>query len=503
MNRMLSSLKVRLSLSIIAILVVGIGITAWRNIQVLDRQLLEIAKERADLLLDNVHSNIVSSMLERQRGRVQELLDALKGHQGILAVRILSEDGLVLSSNRPSEVGSRFPVQELLDPSAGTHSIIDDRTGGAPILRMSRVIRNEKRCFECHDPANRINGIVSVDVSLAPSRAQIAGVRRLVLSSAAVTVVAVFLAIWIYLSRTVTRPVSLLIKGMKSTETGDFSTRVSLPRRDEFGQLAVSFNTMAENVTSARRELEQYHEQQMMRAEKMVSLGQLASSIAHEIKNPLAGISGAMQVLASEFSPEHPDQEIIKEIRGQVDRLNQVVQNLLDFAKPSQPRFVEADIHEILSRALFLMKQQARELGIEIKEDFSSGLPPLWVDERQIQQVFLNIGLNALQAMGRGGKLTIRTSSPGTDAVEVDFEDTGPGISPEHIGTVFQPFFTTKPKGTGLGLAIVQRILREHGGEVRLRSEPGKGTCFTLSFPAGRRDGTESPQRQEEWHAAL
>lgn len=502
MNRILSSLKVRLSLSIIAILVVGIGITAWRNVQVLNHQLLQIAKERADLLLDNAHTSIVSAMLERQRGRVQELLNALRGHEGILAVRILNERGRVLKSNRPQEVGTFFPVKDLFDPSAGTHSVIDNRDAKVPILRMSQVILNQERCFGCHNPANRINGIVSVDVSLAPNLAQVGEVRRLVLSSAAITVVAVFLAIWFYLSRTVTRPISLLMRGMKRTETGDFSTRVSLQRRDEFGQLAGSFNAMAEHVTSARRELEQYHQRQMMRAEKMVSLGQLASSIAHEIKNPLAGISGAMQVLASDFPAQHPNQEVVKEIRGQVDRLNQVVQNLLDFAKPSQPRFFEADIHEILARILFLLKQQARELNVRIEEDFSSGLPLLWVDEKRIQQVFLNIGLNALQAMGEGGKLTIRTSCPHAGAVEVEFEDTGPGIPREQLNTVFQPFFTTKPKGTGLGLAIAQRILREHGGEIRLRSEPGIGTCFTLSFPTAR-NGKESPQRQEEWHAAI
>jgi len=233
----------------------------------------------------------------------------------------------------------------------------------------------------------------------------------------------------------------------------------------------------------------------------MVSLGQLASSIAHEIKNPLAGISGAMQVLAAEFPKEHPNQVIVKEIRGQVDRLNQVVQNLLDFAKPSQPRFVEADIHEILARVLFLVKQQARELGIEIEERFGHDLPPLWVDEKQIQQVFLNVSLNALQAMGCGGKLTIQTVFPTADSVAVEFRDTGPGIPPEILDAVFQPFFTTKPKGTGLGLAIAQRIMREHGGEIRILSEPG--TCFILLFSTRRRNGGVSPERQEEWHAAL
>ncbi|MBI3013951.1 MAG: HAMP domain-containing protein, partial [Candidatus Tectomicrobia bacterium] len=362
---------------------------------------------------------------------------------------------------------------------------------------------NEERCFGCHNPAKKINGIISVDVSLAPIRTRINEVHKVLLPSAALTVVAVFLAIWFSLSRTVTQPISLLIKGMRRTETGDFSARISLPRRDELGQLAERFNTMGEKLSSARRELEQYHQQQMMRAEKMVSLGQLASSIAHEIKNPLAGISGAMQVLAAEFPKEHPNQVIVKEIRGQVDRLNQVVQNLLDFAKPSQPRFVEADIHEILARVLFLVKQQARELGIELQEQFGQDLPSLWVDEKQIQQVFLNVSLNALQAMGSGGKLTIRTLSRTADRVAVEFQDTGPGIPPEILNTVFQPFFTTKPKGTGLGLAIAQRIMREHGGEIRILSEPGKGTCFILLFSTQRRNGRVSLERQEEWHAAL
>ena len=502
MGRMLSSLRFKLSLSIIAILVVGIGITAWRNIQVLDRQLLEFAKDQADLLLEDVHGNVMAAMLTMRRQEIQELLERFRGHRGIVAVRIFDERGMIHWSSNPREVGELFSGKGPLDIRNGNYFLYSGPNGD-PLLRMSRAIPNEKRCFSCHDPAKRINGIVSVDVSLSPIRDRISEVHQVLLPSAALTVVAVFLGIWFSLSRTVTHPISLLIKAMRRTEAGDFSARISLQRRDEVGQLADRFNTMGEKLSSARRELEQYHQQQMMRAEKMVSLGQLASSIAHEIKNPLAGISGALQVLAAEFPNGHPNREIVKEVRGQVDRLNQVVQNLLDFAKPAQPRFVEADIHEILARVLFLVKQEARESGIEIQEKFASDLPSVWVDEKKIQQVFLNISLNALQAMGAGGKLTIRTRAMAADSVEVDFQDTGPGIPQEFLNTVFQPFFTTKPKGTGLGLSIARRIMQEHGGDIRVRSELKSGTCFSLSFSTQKKSEGVSVERQEEWHAAL
>ncbi|MBI3013950.1 MAG: hypothetical protein HYY65_02535, partial [Candidatus Tectomicrobia bacterium] len=141
MGRMLSSLRFKLSLSIIAILVVGIGITAWGNIQILDRQLLEIAKERADLLLEDVHGNVVAAMLNRQRQLIQELLDGLRGHRGIVAVRVLNERGMVQWSSNPREAGGLFPVQGLLDARNGNRSLLSDPISGDPLLRMSRVIR--------------------------------------------------------------------------------------------------------------------------------------------------------------------------------------------------------------------------------------------------------------------------------------------------------------------------------------------------------------------------
>jgi len=247
---------------------------------------------------------------------------------------------------------------------------------------------------------------------------------------------------------------------------------------------------------------ERLQEQHMARIERLASLGELAAGVAHEIKNPLAGINGALQVLAQAFPRQSNEREIFTEILKQIKRLDQVVHQLLEFARPKKPDFKSINLIEIINRCLFLVGNRIAEGRIKTKISLDSDHPPLKGDPNLLQQAILNILLNALDAMEPGGTLEIHTCwmdkanscakfkclSPINrtfhSGIRILIKDTGKGIPQEKLDTIFNPFFTTKQKGTGLGLAITHRIIEQHQGSIYVDSNPGKGTIFIINLPS-------------------
>ena len=245
-------------------------------------------------------------------------------------------------------------------------------------------------------------------------------------------------------------------------------------------------------------------EQDLARVDKLASLGEMAAGVAHEIKNPLAGISGAMQILARNFQEGDTNQLIFNEVQSQVKRLDNFINNLLQFARPGQSQFAEVYLHTIIDRVLFLAASRLENKQIKVVRAIDPNLPMAQGDEGQLQQVFLNIVLNAIDAMEKGGTLTFHScgyegpegridscNSPvcrylNGKHVRIAIQDTGKGIDPTSMESIFNPFHTTKSNGTGLGLSISQRILEQHGGTIFVESEPGVGSTFIVCLPVCR-----------------
>ncbi|MHB1011481.1 MAG: sensor histidine kinase [Desulfobacteria bacterium] len=276
-----------------------------------------------------------------------------------------------------------------------------------------------------------------------------------------------------------TRPVKVLVESTRKLKGGELDHRV--PRlKDEFGELATAFNEMAGSLKEQVRK--------MRRTEQMVVVGELAAGLAHEIKNPMAGIKVAMSVLSEEayISPE--DKAVLQKVVAEITQLEGLMKNFLNFAKPQKPRLEPVNVNQVLNTTLtFHLKHQAVGAGgsgkIEIVKELGE-LPPTLADPTQLQQVFLNLFLNALHAMPRGGELGVRTF-PEEDGkmIRIEVSDTGSGIREDLIGKVFQPFFTTKPKGTGLGLAISRQMIERHDGTIAVANRPGGGVLFTILLP--------------------
>lgn len=223
------------------------------------------------------------------------------------------------------------------------------------------------------------------------------------------------------------------------------------------------------------------------RAERLAAVGQLAAGVAHEIRNPLTAIRSTMQYLLRDLDPGTPKHQLVEELLSEVDRINGTVGGLLSLSRSGEVRRVEMDLLEPLSKAVQLVQAQAAEKGVEIAGDLALPESRVLGDAGQLKQVFLNLLLNALQAMSGGGRIAVAARSwrpgGGDPWVEVRVTDTGPGIPPDQLRRIFDPFYTTKRDGTGLGLAICHGIIEQHEGEIHLESRAGEGTTASVRLP--------------------
>ena len=229
-------------------------------------------------------------------------------------------------------------------------------------------------------------------------------------------------------------------------------------------------------------------EDQMVQTEKLTSLGLLAAGVAHEVNTPLAVISNYIQMLAKQLPSDDPRHTLIEKIVKQTFRASEIVNHLLNFSRTGATEFTEVNLNAVIEETLALVSHPFRSARISVIKNLDPNLPPVLGSVNRLQQVFLNLFLNARDAMPEGGMLEVRTAAQ-NGTVEVEVTDTGVGIPREHLNRIFDPFFTTKGsgRGTGLGLSVSYGIVKEHAGKIDVRSTPGKGTSFRLEFPVVRK----------------
>lgn len=260
------------------------------------------------------------------------------------------------------------------------------------------------------------------------------------------------LAISMVMVKFVKKPLHRLAENMSRVEQGDLSVRMKPDGKDEIGRLIVSFDSMVDRLDTAKQELDQYHFQQMERADRLASVGEMAAGIAHEIKNPLTGIAAAITIIKEDFAPSDSRTTIVDEVLEQIKRLDKTVNDLLFFGKPAQPEPAFTDINSTIRKTLKFASQHRGSKNIEKKLELQEDLPPVYVDPKQIQQVLLNLFLNAMQAMHDGGTLTIRSAfeKKEQDWVLIMVKDTGQGIPAQILEKIFTPFLRQRHRGPAL-----------------------------------------------------
>lgn len=296
----------------------------------------------------------------------------------------------------------------------------------------------------------------------------------------AVVICGVSIVVLAYL---VQRPMLELQEKVAQISEGNLDAEVSFSRRnDEIGDLGRNFNHMTQQLRESRREIENLHRTQMSRAEHLATLGELAAGLAHEIRNPLAGIAGVIEIVGRDLPPTSPACEMVKDLKKEINRINRILSDLLEAARPHPPCKLRGNLNTTVEHAVMLARQQVLSKPIEIRLENNEILPDVEHDSDQIQQVVLNLLLNALQAIDERGSVTVRLGTK-DEFASVSVVDTGKGIPEERLPHIFRPFYTTRGNGTGLGLSLAQRIVEDHRGRIAVTSTVGEGSCFEVLLP--------------------
>jgi signal transduction histidine kinase len=334
-----------------------------------------------------------------------------------------------------------------------------------------------------------LNGLllfILVSLSLA------AGERHIVITVATAGAIVICAAVIMVFAVSVRRPMVELQDKIARVSLGDLEASVSFAERnDEIGDLGRDFNDMVAQLKANREEIHHLHQTQMSRAEHFATLGELATGLAHEIRNPLAGIAGVIEIVARDLPPDSAARSVIKDAKEEAMQINRILTELLETARPKPPQFQVKDIAGTAEHAVMFARQQAITKRIMIELNNDEKIPPVDHDPNQINQVLLNLLLNAIQAMEKPGAIHVSLRQDHESAL-ITVADEGKGILPENLDNIFRPFFTTKGHGTGLGLSLARRIVEAHGGSIRVRSQVGKGTQFEVRLPIARE--ADSPQ---------
>jgi two-component system NtrC family sensor kinase len=333
------------------------------------------------------------------------------------------------------------------------------------------------------DPDGQIIGVLYVGLLRAPFVHQLNIVTLVFLAIVLGTTVASLVLLFIA-TALVLRPVHHVVVMAQKVIGGDMTARVGIRPPGEMGVLCRAIDSMAQAVAEREEMLTSDARQQIGRSEHLASVGRLAAGVAHEINNPLTGVLAFADMLRDKENMDDEDREDLDLIIRETKRVREIVRGLLDFARETPYVKKPIDINELIRQTLRLLGRRGAFQKVYTVEDLQEGIPAISADRNQLQQVIMNLALNACEAMPEGGTLMVATSRC-DDRVVVKVTDTGCGIKPEQIDQIFEPFYTSKPvgKGTGLGLSVSYGILQQHGGTLEVESVPEMGSTFTITLP--------------------
>jgi len=490
-------------------------------------------EKRAKALIANLAYNAEYGVILESKSELNNLIKGVMRTDDIVYVVITASDGRILAemgkdlshnakeitiaSDNQNDIG-KFKVTQFLASNG-----IEFIELGHPIETIRQSVSREN-LGSVSSPATKydednmeIIGKVRVGMTLANLHREINKSQTAAILLTLVVVISAIIIMTAFV-RIITRPIESLVKITDQISKGDLSKAVDIKRNDEIGLLAESFNRMIESLKKSQMEVEEYNrtleekiiertkeledaQAQLIQSEKMAAIGQLAAGVAHELNNPLGGILGYAQFNLEKIQNKNADditdkdiksyKRYLKDIEMQTRRCKAIVQNLLKFSRTSQTiNFSDTDVNAVLDDTLTFMEHQLMINQIKLIKKLDRNLPMIQGNASQLQQVFTNVIINAMHASESGSEISVTTKfSPALGefhgAVEISITDRGQGISEENIKKIFEPFFTTKDigKGTGLGLSVSYGIIKEHGGEIKVRSKPNEGTVFNIIIP--------------------
>jgi len=479
------SLRLKMILGIGAILLTVILAYAIIAVRSQEEYLQHLAIHEAELIAGVADRGLRRAMERGETDVVQAILRRMGEHPVVTRIRIVDLQGAILSSNKSEEEGQLLALRGRPTERTTPEPFWDSRERTASVFRP---ILSEPMCLGCHSGGRPILGFLNVVVTFPVGGSDVAQHWTFMILMTILSLVAAGALIGVFFRLVMGRRIDVLSRTMGLVEAGDLTARVREEGPDELGSLARSFNAMVTRLADARRQLEDRHLGAIRRAEHMASLGKMAAGIAHEINNPLAGMQNCVRTLLMGVKDEAQRLQYLTMLREGLGRIGRTVGQLLNFAREAEPQLTRLDLPSLLRRSLALLEHEMAARRISFSVATEGRLPTFLADPHQLEQVFLNLLMNAVDAMPDGGKILVSMSPREQEAgrfVEVQITDTGVGIPLEHLPRIFDPFFTTKDvgRGTGLGLSVSYGIVRGHGGSIEVKSEVGKGSTFIITLP--------------------
>jgi len=521
------SIGTKLILVLGVAMVITFGTLGWMNIRQSRRTVEDITFRHAARVSDVVVRSASHYMMRNDRLALYEMMTTIADEPGVVRLRIINTEGRISFSTDPEEIGKMIDKgaelcngchadpQTLSLAQAHERFRIYDRTK-ARVLAVVTPINNEPACSNAachaHPAGQKVLGVLDTHMSLAEADLSAASNDRKMLVYTLIAAASIGLLSWIFIFQIVHVPLRKLQSGTELLAKGDLGYQIQSVGEDEAGDLAKSFNDMSRQLSDAHdeitawthtlegrveqktRELKRAHDQ-MMTVEKMLTIGEMAAVVAHEINNPLAGIltyaklvkKWVLRGIGDERRAEAA--ECLELIAAESKRCGDLVNNLLTFSRRSPIHMESTDLNTIIVRAVKLIQHRTDMQGVQVQVSTDPALPPAYCDASQMEQVLLALVMNAIDAMPHGGNLWVSSRLLENSEVELTVRDDGMGIPPELLPKIFEPFTTTKEvgKGVGLGCAISKGIVERHGGRIELRSDLGVGTTFRVVLPLDAR----------------
>ena len=482
-----------------------IGIFAYLILSAHQRQLIAELERNAHQLSETVKSSTKYDMLLNQRESVHRIIQTIGKQEGIQKVRIFNKEGKIIFSTEALDIGKMVdkqaeacyvchaadqPLERL---SIAQTTRIFAASPQARTLGIINPIYNEPSCWQsachAHTQNQKVLGVLDITMSLAAVDHSMRTSQMRLLLFAVIAITAISLIIYLLVKSLVLQPVRQIVAATHHVARGDLNYTINLDKNDEIGDLAKSFNDMTRQLSETQRQLYQ--------SDKLASIGRLAAGVAHEINNPLTGVLTYSSYLLKRANAQPEIKEDLEVVVRETKRCREIVKGLLDFARQSPPEKRQIDINEVITRTIRIVQNQFAIQHIRLSTDLRPHLPLTQADVNQLQQVLINLFMNAGDAIGeKGGHIAVITSladrtvggandvTGGREYIQIRISDDGCGIPADNLNKVFEPFFTTKgQKGTGLGLAVVWGIIEKHNGQITVESEIGKGTAFTILLP--------------------
>jgi len=482
---------------------------------------------QATIMSDIIRRSISHHMMRNDRPAIYEMMSTMGDEPGVVRLRIINPEGKISFSTDPGEIEKSIDRRAELctqcheegkpvAPEARDRSRLY-RQGDSRVIAVITPINNDPACSNAachaHPASQKVLGVLDTHLSMAAADAAIAQNNRWLLATVIIAILVSAILMWWFTWQIVHKPLAALQAGTERLASGDLGHQIEVTSTDEAGQLARSFNQMSRQLAEAQnqikswaqtletrvdkktRELKRAHDQ-MMNVEKMLTIGEMAAVVAHEINNPLAGILTYAKLVKKWVTRGITDDQTRQEagdcldlIANESRRCGDLVRNLLVFSRRSPIHMENTDFNAIITHSLRLVQHRIDLQSIQVQMSLQQDLPSVYCDGSQIEQVLLALVMNAIDAMPHGGNLWISTRMlPGSE-VELQVRDDGMGIPPELMSKIFEPFTTTKEvgKGVGLGLAVSKGIIERHSGRIELLSELGVGTQFRVIVPIDAR----------------